>query len=234
MKSKMKIILSLLLCALLFTAALSACGDEKSASDNDAGENNEINNNGDSKPEPESTPVPETKPEPETTAEPEIPDITFDANGRFAVNCGSEEAVEGLHADQEYFRTSWGYTDGLETGVSDEIANDFGFPTGLQSVRYGTWFNYTFKVPNGDYLITLYYAENWSANRYDRIFDVTVNGSLAIEAFASWPDGIEKNTGHFVEIPVTVSDGFIKIDFDYNEDTQDTNSMVNVLVIDKK
>ena len=225
MKNKIKTILRLLLCALVFSALMSACGGESETDDKGAteSENNGTSENGD--PAPAAT-ADEPTPEP-AASEPEREKGTS-----FAVNCGGDEA-DGLLADQVYL-FDWGYTDGNATAVEDTISNDLGFPTGLQSVRYGEDFSYIFELQNGDYLITLYYSENWSVNPYDRIFDITVNGKTELEAFATWPEGVEKFTGYKIEIPATVTGELIQIDFRYNEETSDKNSMINVLTVEKK
>jgi hypothetical protein len=125
------------------------------------------------------------------------------------VNCGGP-AVEGFSGDQPYLAGGWGYTRGGLYFKCDTVANDYGIPEVLSTLRYSCSapFHYRFDVPNGEYRVKLYFV---SPNElYDqRIFDVVINGELALEKFRPYP----VNSAVLKQLDAAVTDGQIDITF---------------------
>jgi uncharacterized protein len=128
---------------------------------------------------------------------------------RLKVNCGGP-ALSGFLSDQEYSPGSWGYTHGGLYFKCDAVSNDYGIPEVLRTLRYscGAPFHYRFDVPNGQYNLKLYFV---SPNElYDqRIFDVVLNGEIALPKFRPFP----VNSAVLKELDAAVSNGQIDITF---------------------
>ncbi|HLE00879.1 MAG TPA: malectin domain-containing carbohydrate-binding protein [Bdellovibrionota bacterium] len=86
-----------------------------------------------------------------------------------------------------------------------------------QHERYGFHFNYNFPVANGNYNITLKFAENYWIAAGRRVFDVAVNGTNVINNLDIYSK-VGANAAYDVVVPVTVTGGAIQIDFDYVTD----------------
>lgn len=129
---------------------------------------------------------------------------------RVRVNCAGP-AADGFSADQPYRRGSWGYSRGGQLFACDAVANDYGMPTAIKTLRYacGAPFHYKFDVPNGFYRVKMYFA---SPNEFygSRTFDVVLNGKLVLPNFRPFPvaTGVLKQ---FDDTPVT--SGMIDITF---------------------
>jgi Beta-L-arabinofuranosidase, GH127/Malectin domain len=126
------------------------------------------------------------------------------------VNCAGPVA-DGFSADQPYRRGSWGYSRGGQYFACDSVANDYGIPTAIKTLRYscGAPLHYKFDVPNGYYRVKMYFA---SPNELygPRIADVVLNGNLVLPNFHPFPvaTGVMKQ---FDNTPV--SDGLLDITF---------------------
>lgn len=148
------------------------------------------------------------------------------------VNCGGS-AVDGLSADQAYTSGSWGYVGGYTTSTTSTITNNYGYPTGLQSVRYGTSFDYKFDVLNGTYNIKLYFAECWDTQAGRRPMDISINGTVVLSNFDPWTDAGAANKGvEKVFTGISAGTGQIDIHFAYHTNAYDTNAMVGVIVVE--
>ena len=126
------------------------------------------------------------------------------------VNCGGP-AADGFSADQPYRPGSWGYSRGGQLFACDSVANDYGIPTTIKTLRYacGAPFHYKFDVPNGLYRVKMYFA---SPNEFygPRTFDVVLNGKLVLPNFHPFPVA----TGALKQFDNTpVTDGLIDITF---------------------
>lgn len=86
-----------------------------------------------------------------------------------AINVGSSTAVEynGI-----YFRADRDFSDGELNSTSDSVAGSDGSAL-FQSERYGD-FSYDIDLPNGDYTVTLYFAELYQTAAGNRIFNVDI------------------------------------------------------------
>ena len=90
--------------------------------------------------------------------------------------------------------------------------------------RYGS-FSYSLPVTNGNYLVTLKFAEDhWSsANR--RKFNVKIEGQQVITSLDIFAK-VGKNRAYDVTFPVTVSDGAIRIEFIPVRDSAKVNAIL--------
>ena len=110
--------------------------------------------------------------------------------------------------------TAWSadanYSGGATWKVSSSISNTVA-PALYQTCRYGN-FTYTFPLPNGNYNVTLKFAEITQFGIGRRVFNVAINGSPVLTNF-----DIYAQAGGLVALdkvfPVTVSGGQIAIQF---------------------
>ena len=87
--------------------------------------------------------------------------VEADAFALVRVNAGAPAYTDGFgnpwSPDQAYQQGSWGYVGGKTYSTGSAIANTTDDPL-YQKVRYAN-FRYQFDVPNGEYEVTLYFAE---------------------------------------------------------------------------
>ena len=81
-----------------------------------------------------------------------------------------------------------------------------------QTERYGN-LQYSLPVANGDYEVTLQFAENWWNAAGKRVFDVFAEGALVLDDFDIWATAGGKNIAHDVVVPVSVTDGALDLKF---------------------
>lgn len=113
--------------------------------------------------------------------------------------------------DQSYGAGSWGYVGGKTYKTRDPIANTTDDAL-YQSERYGN-FSYKFDVPNGEYDVTLHFAEIYWSAPGKRLFDVVVEGELVLNDYDIYEDA-GKNAASTVHVPwVVVEDGQLTIQF---------------------
>ncbi|MBN2442606.1 MAG: PHB depolymerase family esterase [Spirochaetales bacterium] len=139
----------------------------------------------------------------------------------FAVNCGGAAYVG---SDGTEFEADRGYSGGsaYDNGSSVSGTSD---PTLYSTERYGDS-EYSVPVPKGEYLVTLYFAENYHTSAGSRIFNVSIEGIQAIGNLDIYAKA-GGNTAYVTENSVTVSDGEINIEFS----TVTENAMVNAIKI---
>jgi hypothetical protein len=132
----------------------------------------------------------------------------------FAVNCGGPEYTDktGI-VYQEDTRFSGGRTyttAAMIEGTEDDLL--------YQSERYGN-FSYNIPVENGDYRVTLRFAELYSyAYVGARVFDVAIEGKKVVsnlDLFAL--KGKNNSYDYTIPFPISITDGVLNIDF-YNHD----------------
>lgn len=106
-------------------------------------------------------------------------------------------------ADSRYSGGTVSSTTATISGTSDG--------TLYKSERFGQ-FSYTIPVPNGNYGVTLKFAETyWSASG-KRVFNVAVNGQNVISNLDIYSK-VGKNAAYDVVVPVSVANGAINITF---------------------
>lgn len=103
-------------------------------------------------------------------------------------------------------------TNYVSGNTTTSITNQYTFSNPVyQTARYGDM-TYSFTVPNGNYLVTLKFAEILSKAAKSRVFNVFLNGKTVISKL-----DLVKKVGagkpYDTTIPVTVSNGTISIQF---------------------
>ena len=125
----------------------------------------------------------------------------------FAANAGGSAytAKSGINYSADQY-----YQGGRTWKTSSSIAGTEDDPL-YKTERYGN-FSYSIPVANGNYLVTLRFAEIYWSSANRRIFNVKVEGLQVItnlDIFAK----VGKNNAYDVTIPVSVRDGILQIDF---------------------
>jgi hypothetical protein len=169
---------------------------------------------------PTATPTPSPTPTP--TPPPPLQIIA-------KVNCGGG-AVDGLAADQKYTFGSWGYTDttGAVRSTTSSITNNFGYPEGMKSQRYGKYVGYNFTVPNGLYTVKMYFAE-YSSNTIDMNVDIEGSRKLTDFIVCNQAGGALKGIA-MVFSGIAVSDGVLNIGL---SDPNDSYADINVIQVEQ-
>ncbi len=126
----------------------------------------------------------------------------------FAVNCGGPRYVNKTGI---IYQADTGFVGGGTYFTTSPIAGTDDV-TLYQSERWGN-FSYKIPVANGNYRVTLKFAEIYPyAGLGNRIFDVKIEGREVISNLDLFVQA-GKFKGYDVDIPVTVADGLLHIDF---------------------
>jgi len=139
------------------------------------------------------------------------------------INCGGESYIdnEGNEwlADEAYAENGQGYVGGGAYSTSDPISGTEWDPL-YQSEHYGMD-AYRFDVPNGDYAITLYFAEIYHNSNGRRVFSVSLEGNTIIEDL-----DIYQQVGHDAALAIPFSTRALGIQIDDNRiDIEFTSSV---------
>jgi YD repeat-containing protein len=153
------------------------------------------------------------------------------------VNAGGADYTDATgkvwSADREYGTGPWGYVGG--TAASCGLCGIAGTTDDLlyQKTRYGT-FSYQYNVPNGQYDVSLHFAETWSPNGPGgmRIFDVFIEGILVLDNYDPAADVGFSAAVTKTFRAVQVSDGQLKIDFVPTPGAADQNAIVSAIAIE--
>ena len=127
----------------------------------------------------------------------------------FAANAGGPQYTSpssgvNYQADADY---SGGYsasTAAAITGTSD--------PTLYQTERYGSNFSYNIPLANGNYTVTLKFAEIYWTAAGKRIFNVSMQGTQVISKLDIYAQ-VGKNVAYDLSFPVSVTNGTLNIAF---------------------
>ena len=136
----------------------------------------------------------------------------------FRVNCGGADYTDTSgdlwHADQVYQTDSWGYygnSSAADQGTGTAIGNtqdDRIYQTERSSLS-----GYRFDIDNGNYDISLLFAETNAGHSGDRVFDVTIEGQLKLDNLDIYSE-VGPNTALIKTISnVSVTDGQLNITF---------------------
>jgi len=118
-------------------------------------------------------------------------------------------------ADKKYAAGSWGYIGGTAYGVSAAIGGTDDDPL-YQKERYWTASaqpGYRFAVPNGQYEVTLKFAETFFSAAGKRKFHVKIQGVRVLTSFDIYSAAGAKNTAVDRSFTLNVTDGLLAIDF---------------------
>ncbi len=121
-------------------------------------------------------------------------------------------------ADQGFTTSKTAFSSATIAGTSD--------PTLYQSYRYGNHFSYNFILPNGDYNVTLKFAETQKTQLGQRVFNVAVNGSTVLTNFDVLSE-VSPNTALNKTFPIKVTNNNIRIDFSADID----KAMISAILI---
>jgi PKD repeat protein len=112
--------------------------------------------------------------------------------------------------DRTYSAGIWGNTGGSTYSNSNTISGTPD-PDLYRSERYGN-FQYQFTVPNGNYQVTLKFAEIYWSAVGQRVFNVNIEGTRVMSN-VDLNSLVGANTAYDRTFAVTVSDGILNIDF---------------------
>lgn len=144
-----------------------------------------------------------------TVLEPGDYDSPISVVNTFRVNCGGSQYVTVAN---DTFTGDVYYTGGTLSTSTSSIANTDDDVL-YKSERYGN-FSYDFPVPNGDYQVSLHFAETWSGGQSigARVFHVDMEGSRVLNNY-----DIFSNAGGYAarieRFTTSVSDGSLNIVF---------------------
>lgn len=131
----------------------------------------------------------------------------------FRVNVGGSAQGEFLADKQWQEKAAYGYdgtgsTTATGTGEVSGTTDDAVF----QSVRYKT-FDYKIRVANGDYDVSLLFAEFWRDNAGGRTFTASINGGAVSPNPIDIYSEVGKNAALVITENVSVSNELITVDF---------------------
>src|SRR5687767_8704535 len=116
------------------------------------------------------------------------------------------------------------FSGGQTFQVTSAIANTTS-DTLYQSERYGANFSYALPVSNGQYLVTLQFAEIYYGSAGRRVFDVLAEGGVVLDDL----DVVAAAGGSFTAkdfvVPVTVVDGALDLQFVSSIDNATINAI---------
>ena len=126
----------------------------------------------------------------------------------FAVNSGggqyTSQSGTVYQADTDYSGGTAASTTANITGTND--------PTLYQTERYGKTFAYNIPLANGNYDVTLKFAEIYWNAPGQRVFNVSMQGTQVISNLDIYAQA-GKNTAYDVTVPASVTNGTLNISF---------------------
>lgn len=139
--------------------------------------------------------------------------VAFDAR----VDAGGagylDSAGQYWAADQAYTTGNWGYIGPSGTYSISGAIGSTPDPILYQSERWGMQ-GYHFAVANGDYLVTLRFAEIYCClNPGQRVFDVRIEGAPALTGLDVWHAAGGKQHAYDRRFTTSVSDGVLAVAF---------------------
>jgi|GEM_PF-2630479 len=143
------------------------------------------------------------------------------SSATFAVNSGGSQYASPTGVtyltDANYSGGSVGTTTAAISGTTEDAL--------YQKERYGK-FSYNIPVANGNYSVTLKFAETYFSAAGKRVFSVTINGQTVVSNLDLYAKA-GKNAAYDVVIPVNVTNGAIGINFV----SQVNNAKVNAITV---
>ncbi len=130
------------------------------------------------------------------------------------INAGGEKYTD---RNGNVWSADFGYNTGHKTASSVSISktdDDSLFQTQRWDDAMGNELSYSVNVPNGDYIVNLYFAENFSKVFYPngRLFDILLEGKT-VEYKMDIYDEAGKNTALMKSYEVNVADGQLNLMF---------------------
>ena len=130
------------------------------------------------------------------------------------INAGGGQYTDG---NGNVWSTDFGYNTGNTSTKSVSISDtddDLLFQTQRWDSATGEELKYSLNVPNGDYVVNLYFAEVYSGafRSGGRVFDVLLEGTNVDHNLDIYSE-IGMNTAHMTSYDVTVKDGQLNLEF---------------------
>jgi hypothetical protein len=131
-------------------------------------------------------------------------------NTSFFVNAGGGQYTDTAG---NIYKADTGYSGGLTYSVSASTSiSGTTDPALYQSLRYGD-FSYNIPIANGNYKVTLKFAEIYWNSSGKRLFNVSMQGSQVISNLDVYAKAGGQNTTYDITIPVSVTNGVLNISF---------------------
>ncbi len=145
------------------------------------------------------------------------------------INVGGN-ALANYLADKEWSHTTeYGYLDGGVTNYGSIQINGTDEDLVYQTERWGVA-AYMLRVSPGNYNVKLMFAENYWSSAGKRIFDVYVEGELAVDSLDIYNEAGLNTAYEITSTNVQVNDGILNIHFAAEID----NPLINGIVIEQK
>jgi hypothetical protein len=130
------------------------------------------------------------------------------------VNAGGGEYTD---SNGDVWSADFGFNTGSKSSTSVAISgteDDALFQTQRWDGKTGEELKYSFDVPNGNYVVNLYFAENYTGalRQGARVFDVLLEGSNVERNFDIYSVA-GANTAHIRSYEVSVVDGQLNMEF---------------------
>ena len=151
------------------------------------------------------------------------------------LNAGGPQVVDGAgatwYADQQFGgANTWGYDSTQKGSTSTYTSAITGAAAGqaplYQDERWGNPL-YRFTVPNGYYVVTLKFAENYDADSHNggRVFSVAAEGQPVITNLDVYQAAGGEHKAYDVAVTVVVSDGELDLDFSSSVDSSEVDAI---------
>lgn len=128
---------------------------------------------------------------------------------RVRVNSGGGRYVAASSA--QWFEDRW-YSGGYTTSTPWAIAGTTDDAL-YQNIRYSSSFGYSIPVPNGDYTVTLKFAEIVKSGPGQRTFNVAIEGTTVLQNFDVYAEAGGKFIALDRSFVATVTDGTLNVQF---------------------
>ncbi|GJM20401.1 MAG: hypothetical protein DHS20C15_03160 [Planctomycetota bacterium] len=125
------------------------------------------------------------------------------------VNAGSTFVVDGMG---QFWIDDTHFTGGIERFGSDPIAGAFDQAV-VSTHRRATNFSYALPLPDGDFEVTLHFAETVHEANGLRVFDVTAEGVLVVDDL-DLHAAAGHDVAHSESFVVNIADGVLDLEFD--------------------
>jgi hypothetical protein len=137
-----------------------------------------------------------------------------------AINCGGNAylSIDGIS-----YAADTDYNGGLTATRSNAISGTAD-DTIYQSERYGAM-TYALPLANGDYTVTLQFAETYWTSNGARVFDSLIEGQVVINDL-DIHQLVGANAAYSVTVPVTLTDGVLNLSFSATADKAKLSAIV--------
>ncbi len=116
-----------------------------------------------------------------------------------------------LDSGFQMWAADYGFTGGVEVLIGDSVAGTAD-PDLYKSYRAGLAFQYALGVPNGQYEVTLHFADFTASAALERVMDISAEGALVLDDLDIFAL-VGQDTAHQETFIATVADGVLDLDF---------------------